>query len=380
MVIKIIKINWVPFFLTCIIFCQNPIWPIWSYGLTISFILTPLIFGYLIIIKNRKFIFTPTQWITIFLSTSVFIIFPLLTNQTSFSSYVTIISFLIACILTESEKIYTVKYVTFLLAIIIIISFPFWFFHAFIAPLPTYNEIDLTSMKGGDAIMKNHLFFVTFDNYAYERFYSMFDEPGVLGTFAAFVLFANQYNFKKKYLMVILIGGIFTYSLAFYVLTLCGYFFHLFKSKRNNFYSNILLVLFLCLIIFFIKDDDSFQNILVERLINIDDRVENRSAEVTGFDNYSFIDSMFGKGHSFISKNYIVGTSYKVFFLVHGILGAISLFIIYFSLIRHKLIYLYFLLILFFISFMQRPEAFTAWQILLYASSLSYIKSIRNKV
>ncbi len=57
--------------------------------------------------------------------------------------------------------------------------------------------------------MNNYLLFVTMATANTFRFYSMFDEPGVLGTLSAFVLFANKYDFKRKSNLIILIGAFF---------------------------------------------------------------------------------------------------------------------------------------------------------------------------
>ncbi len=346
----------------------------------ISFFTVSAIFGYLIIFKKRAVNLTYTQWIAVFLSIVVFIIIPLL-DRNRFSSYATLICFLLVCVLKESEKNYTILYITNFLSAIIIFSLPLWLFHTFISQLPLYNVIDLTAGKGAlqDVLMKNYFFFVTDYDFDYQRFYSVFDEPGVLGTLASFVLFANKYNFNKKPLIFILIGGIFTYSLAFYILTIAGFCFSFMKVKQSDLPRISIIIIIISLLVFTIKDSDMFEGLISDRFKSIDQQVHLRTHDQLNifFDTFiSSIDAVYGKGTSFIStSNLITGSSYKLFIIEYGMLGVVALLMLYYSLIRSNRVYSYFLLIFFILSFMQRPGAFSSWQLIMFTCSLSYLNS-----
>jgi hypothetical protein len=238
-------------------------------------------------------------------------------------------------------------------------------------------------MKGTPTIMENHFFFVKYPDVNFDRFYSVFDEPGVLGTLSAFVLFANQYNVKKKRVAIILIGSLFTYSLAFYVLTFIGYLFFLFfKKKKTGILSFVILVSVLGMV-YVSNNKDIYQNPLLHRFQNLDQQLDKRSS--INLQNYfsDFIksrDAFFGKGFSFISEsNMFSGASYIFFIIEYGIIGAICLLLIYLSFIRKGNRFSYFLLFFFFLSFLQRPGAFTAWQILLFICCIAAIDKNLNR-
>lgn len=62
------------------------------------------------------------------------------------------------------------------------------------------------------------------------RFCGYYDEPGVVGTTAAIILFCKNYNLKSKINITILIAGILSFSLFFYLASIL-YFIFFFKIK-----------------------------------------------------------------------------------------------------------------------------------------------------
>lgn len=173
--------------------------------------------------------------------------------------------------------------------------------------------------------------------------------------------------------IVILLGGIFTYSMAFYVLSLLGYFYYNLYSIKKILSS---VVVFLCLtflLFSLLKEDLAFSLSIVERFQDFGlNRIENRTGEVI---NEHFVEMLhsplilFGEGAGFLrAHGNEVGASYKLFIIEYGFLGLLALFLMYYSLIPIKNRDALFFLFLFFLSFLQRPYAFTSWQLVVFAA------------
>lgn len=359
-----------------IIMLQNPIWPLWKIGTLFSYFFVGILF--LIVLKRIK-----TKKITVpifiiwILSCFTFVIMPSF-SYLRISSIFIFITYVSTFYLTNIEKYKVIGFVTRFLSIIILISLPAWFFHSHVMQLPLYDTIDLTDMKGAPTIMNNYLFFVTNSSVLeMNRFYSIFDEPGVLGTLSAFILFINKYNFKKIENIIILIGSIFTYSLAFYILFLVGYFSLLFFKDKKSFFIYSLALTFISLLVFYIlKEDQTFQNVIIGRFSDLGERsIDRRNGEYVNLFYNNFISSsnaFWGMGYPFIKNNlYDLGNSYKLFIIEYGLWGIIILLLIYLSMTYRKSVESYILLLLFMLSFLQRIHAFTSWQILIFACGVS---------
>jgi hypothetical protein len=218
--------------------------------------------------------------------------------------------------------------------------------------------------------VKNSYFAVN-DNF---RFNSVFDEAGVLGTLSGLILYGNKYDFTKKYNLLILLGGIFSASMAFAVLTVLGYLFsipNIIKTQRKS--AVLLFLVSFSVFISFISISDvgeGFQRSVINRYENTDvSDMDNRTGEsaVKRLDNLDATTLLFGLGKDEFRNSQFTGGSYKLYVLSHGWLVVFVLLLAFISisgnLNRNKLIYL----LLLSASFMQRPNAFTSWQILLYS-------------
>lgn len=214
--------------LALVVFLQNPPWPLWRYGLLLGYILPLLLIIYIVIQKkNHCFLqgIKLERFFTLYFSLIFLLIIPLIYGL-KLSSIFIFITYILLFRVTQGELKLSLSILTNIIAYIVVFSLPFWIFHVFIAELPTYGEIDITEMKGKEYVLNNYILFLTYRGFDFFRFYSVFDEPGVLGTLSAFILFGNRYNFKQWQNIAILAGGIFTYSMAFYVMFLLGYFYH----------------------------------------------------------------------------------------------------------------------------------------------------------
>lgn len=368
----------IPKIICLVILLQNPVWLVWGIGTELSFIL--LCFLFVILYPRRRRLRKDYVFFSLFILLPVFVIRPLFSGF-HLSGVLYLLLFLMLPCITYSEGEKALNILTNILSLIITISLPMWLIHVFIVPIPHIGYFDLSQLKGSEAIYENHIFFVSFvGNEGYYRFYSMFDEPGVLGTLSAFILFARKDEFNTKNI-IILLGGIFTYSLAFYILSIVGFLYAYTKKPKT-----LLLVIFISFPIafsinYFLKDDIAYQQAIIYRLG--DNSLEENLDRRTNYrvDRYynnmvSTFDGLWGLGSKKIDALGLdEGQSYKRFVLEFGTLGLLSMLILYFLIIKTRYSYLSIgFYIIFFLSFLQRPFAWTGWQILLFYSVVCSFK------
>lgn len=355
-----------------VIFMSNPLWPFWGFFGVFAYFIFPALFFLYLIVKNRglKVCVNGFKLFVLFAYIFVFLCLPLL-YKVRLSSYTILLTYLSICMLDENDKRLILSSLTRFLAVVITISLPFWLIHVFVLPLPMFGVLDSILAIKDIEPMHNYILFVTNGGIEDNRFYSMFDEPGVLGTLSAFVLYGNKFNFKRRDNLIILIGAIFTFSLAFYLLFVIG--FILYHSKKViHFFIAILSIFVLGIVLYLLlKDNLTFQYSIIERFSDVDTKMATRSSKFINdyFESYIFSkDAIWGLGTSFFSDlGWSEGSSYKDFLLEYGIVGGITLVVVYITLMGKITRYTLVLLFLFLLSFLQRPIALTSWQILLFS-------------
>lgn len=63
------------------------------------------------------------------------------------------------------------------------------------------------------------------------RLCAMYDEPGMVGTLAAFLLAGNRFRLKPFPFLIIFVGGVLSFSLAFIVMASIGFLFRLVQAR-----------------------------------------------------------------------------------------------------------------------------------------------------
>lgn len=358
--------NIIPILLFSIVAAQNPIWPIFSIADNLCFVLLVILFFCLL--RQKRFKLQNTGFMFAIL-VPIFIIKPIISGF-HYSSILYVLLFGVINVFTGEEFHKAFKLLTDYLFVIILFSLPLWFIHVFVSQLPSYGVIDLTAQKGAEYLYDNHILFVTCSGLEQFRFYSIFDEPGALGTLAAFVLYGNKYDFKNPKMLIILAGAIFTYSLAFFVLTLIGFVVSCILYKIR--WVPLLVALFGVLLAFnFLKSNETFQTVLLSRLEkNSVEVVSSRTEEsINKYFEDHILDSemFFGIGENGKkAKHFEFGSSYKVFIIEYGWIGLIAMFFMYLIMTipknRRTLPGLGFV----FLSFIQRPYLLTPWVMILY--------------
>lgn len=386
-VITYIKANRVSCLLAVIIMCGNAIWPIWFYDNYIAwlciFILSAKYFNLNNVPSKAK---VATLYGCFF-----FLLLPIFRGL-HISYFIYIVAYLMAFSINDRIKYVTVEIVAKTVAIIVLISLPCWLLYVAGFSFPLLSVIDIGSFKGGGAgqecLMYNYGMFVVslgLENMEIFRFYSMFDEPGVLGTLSAFLLYGLKYDFKKWYCLTIFVGALFTFSLAFYILTLFGYVWSKSSNLKSIIKYGIGLVLVAFIIVYFFQDNETFQKAIMYRMDNIfngDGSVAERGDDY-GAKYYSDLitsmDAFLGIGFRNYSSLPFSGASYKLFIIENGILGTMSLFFLFWAMLRFRNKKTLGLLLIFVISFIQRPYAMTGWQIILFSCLVGYSSYNDNK-
>ena len=365
-----------------VICMQNAIWPFW-YGIATWSSYLAVILIFLLELKDKRlFNLNISHLIILLFALFVFIIVPIFYDF-RFSNVLILMAYFSAINIKQIEASMVLKYTTSYLYIIILLSFPFWIIHQYIYELPVYGELDLSEMKDAVYIYSNYFFFVTDAFIDYYRFYSMFDEPGVLGTFAAFVLYGNRYDFSKKENVVILVASLFTYSMAFYVLTILGWVYQSRKSVKKIMALLLVLIGVAFALMYYLKDDVAFQRAIIDRVLGFDiSLVENRTNDYVNMfwkEYINSLDCILGMGTSFLNNFFLFGNSYKRFVIEYGLIGIFLLVLMYLKLVKKWNSLIVGLCVIYILSFFQRPFAFTAWQIYLFTVICLHLNVSKNE-
>ena len=380
---KSLLIEWI---LMGIVFLQNPPWFLWENSyFYLSFLVLVLTVLCLERLVKNPFVFT--KQIPLIICLLIFFVFYSSFGEFRFSSIVTILIFILLFVISEKEKIAALKLITTLLSIIIGVSLVAWLFHNNVSQLPMYGFLNYGIGKGdeGNTVLKNYILFIEVASDTSNRFYSIFDEPGVLGTLAGFVLFANKYNFRNKLNIIIFIGGLFTFSLAFIGITILGVLLNNLKSKVAIIKGILALVFLLSISFFVLKNNETFQMAVVNRIINIDESgIDSRTSDHLNRFFNDFIlssDLILGKGTSFFKENvaFLSGQGYKLFIIEYGLIGFCLILLMYLTMAKKYSKVGYLCLSVFFLSFLQRPALFTAWQVVLFSLSVVNLYYLNNK-
>lgn len=174
------------------------------------------------------------------------------------------------------------------------------------------------------------------------RFQSIFLEPGYLGTFLAFLLYANKYDFKQWYNKVFAVALILSFSLAGYITSIVGYTLFLFHHGRSVKKLSI-GVLFIFAVFYGAQSYNGGNNVVNELIVNrlqFDKELgisgNNRFSDKTRdyYDYYKSKSEILTGITNIQDLSDISGAGYMRFFLTNGIIAAIFYLMFYISLAR----------------------------------------------
>lgn len=320
-------------------------WFIWSLNPLYYFAVLSIVLIFSSVLISNFFSYTSEKIVIIF--TLLVIVF-LGASGKNLNGYVgKFLTFFPFIILLGLKKEYHQKLLSFCTILLAIILLPSMFFYliSLFVELPSLGKISHPSNEL--YIFENYFFFVKFVAEGdFPRFFSIFLEPSYLATGGAFVLVANDFNFKKKSVWIILVSSLLSLSLAGIVIIVIGYvlvknFHHkLFVRKLSS--TLTLLVVIFSLYIFAINfrgGNNAVNRLIFERLQYDPDKLisgNNRfsSGADSAFEYLLSNDYLWtGLPENIFSLEFdgssIAGAGYKIFILYNGLFVVIAYFIFY---------------------------------------------------
>jgi hypothetical protein len=254
-----------------------------------------------------------------------------------------------------------------------------------------------------DFLTGGHLPHVIIDYYDYENIYyanyyfsyfsikgdgirlcGLFNEPGYFGTFIALYLIMDEIRLKKMGNVFLLVAGILTFSMAFFIILGLGVLFFIIKNKH---YGIIVFVSISFLTAPFFKNiqfENESAKVLYERVVNIVDGTETLMDRRTDA-NFEQIErrfeednhKLFGYGTGYCSKKGAYDTSsYKRNVVEWGYLGFGLVFLVLLYLVSTETKLngtISFFILCISISVSQRPQIFIPAYFLLYFGGINYL-------
>lgn len=372
-------------FFALVVLIQNPPWPIWAIQMELLTSVTAI--AIIVMTLQRSPIRSRHLPGLTAISVSFFYFFigHGLAGSVRLSSALFCLIALMALLADDKTGAFAFELLSKALAVIILLSLTFWVAWRIGLTLD-YETRNYGPWKGDDpTIIDNYYFFIVESQTFLHRFYSVFDEPGVLGTLAAIVLCGLRFDFSLKRTWILLAGGIATLSLAFLVLSMLGYVFFNRRIKTALFMTASIILTATIATIWISNispSDESATLVLFYRVLNYSEYgVSSRTGDELNSFFATYIQSphfIFGMGTDFfkVRAGLLEGQGGKLFLIEYGMFGLALVVLIYFSILLSKPsalrmhgIMLIFVLM---VSFVQRPFLMTPWQIALFMAVMSH--------
>lgn len=258
------------------------------------------------------------------------------------------------------------------------------YFIRFIVSLPSFKILPLNAAK--EIMYSVYLFDVSPPQILFPRYMSMFDEPGVVGTICAMLISYKRIELRTFSGIVLMLSGLFSFSLAFYIILFLNIAFNQKTYTR---------ILFLTVSLFLLTSEAGiFDTYVFSRLKIVDGKLSGDNRVQTYFSrNYDYFvekggdDLIFGRGpgSDVLDDKYNAGgSSYKYLVYRHGIVG-VSLFLLFFIFVMAKISFSFrgvFFLIVFILLAYQRPDVFLHFNIVIFIGgllSIEYEENIKKK-
>jgi len=219
------------------------------------------------------------------------------------------------------------------------------------------------------------------NTFSFYRFEGMYNEPGVVGTLSALLLVVSQFEIKSWENKVLIVSGLLSLSLAFYVILL----FHFLLSSSNIkhymiFLASIIVVVNLPITKHYLADRFKIDNYTLKG----DNRVSDDFSFLytQDIDNGDVYNKIFGLGSDAHAKKGYNVSSYKQLIYNKGYLGIIliiSFYLIYiYKHLRSTKLRLIMLIVL--LSIYQRPEVMTLFFTVVFAGGISLMNNQSEKM
>jgi hypothetical protein len=214
------------------------------------------------------------------------------------------------------------------------------------------------------------------------RFCDVFDEAGVVGTVNGLILSSIGISTRDIRSIVLLLAGLVSFSLAFYVILI---FILLFKLDFKKIFLGLLII-----VSFAILSGDKFNELITSRLAIENGHLSGDNRSHPAFDEWynSFLakggkDLIFGRGSgSFLNvERGAEVSSYKSLIVDQGIIGVALILSFYFLCVCfiNNSKEGWFLCLIFILSAFQRPNFTSYYIIVMFFGGLNYLKNLREQ-
>lgn len=212
------------------------------------------------------------------------------------------------------------------------------------------------------------------------RFMGLFDEPGVVGTVSLMMLFVGKFDISKKYNIILLISGILSFSLFFYIACFVFLMYNVIVlSNYNKKYRFIVIILLFAGLYYSFQNATSYE--LIWKRLEWDasrstitgnnrsgDELDDYVEQIKGTDAYYW-----GVGNKEVGERFSSAASIKNAILRYGVVVLVLFFLFYyFYSCRYiksfwmRLVFVAFL----YMTLYQRPSFFVIHYLFLFTLSV----------
>lgn len=300
----------------------------------------------------------------------------------------------IVLLLPEEKKKKVLRFLTVAFSIITLFSIIAWIFYL-LGVVDVFSQFEYRGYNLG----QHPLFLVNLDigMGILPRFQGLLLEPGHMGMICSLLLYANSYNRKDVFSIILFVGLLLTVSLAAYVLFIIGYVLNKFSDKGKR--SKGAAILFIIVVIYVAftllqSTDSMLYYLLFNKVVESENGLFNSNrygADFLQFYNNQLSDpfvALFGLGGAFDVERFPGNSGYKVGVISMGWVGILILLFAYYCIAKpYHSKRCYFFLLLYVVSYIQRPYAdwLAEWFIFILAMpglsqmSNNYISSSNNE-
>lgn len=286
-------------------------------------------------------------------------------------------------LLSPSICVNLIRVITKVFGVITLISLLGWILFLIGVPLPHEYIQD----REFGYSFQNYYIFLYNELGIIPRFGSIFLEPGYYGQLAAIILYANKMKINNWYTITIMIGVLFSLSLAGYALVAIGFIFTYLRRK----YLWVLILLaaigwgFISVAKSYNGGDNPINLLILSRMEFEDGEMTGYNRSGDDFDHYmetTFMQNglfLFGHGSSFEKMKWDQGVAgYKVYLAQNGYVGLIMAIIAYLYIVNRlskpkKQMILFFLLVM--ILYWQAAYPFWFCYFSIYVTGLAHLRS-----
>lgn len=346
---------------------DNTLYPEWSRRLYLY-----MMFASLVIALFKSFSYKSDSYKSVIVLPAIY--FSLTTFHTNldvtggriFDSLYTGLRIVLFLLLTNSGKVRVYEVFRAFLLFLSIFGIVVFISHIIGIPLPHRNVEYYTESSYARYI--DYFCCILFSESGSVRLCGLFNEPGAFGTFIALVLCVDKYNLSKYSNKILLLAGICTFSVAFFLISSV----YLVLKYYDNLKVMVSEIIFLALF-FVILPNIGFSSQILNKFFNrfnfVDGSFVADTRSTTFID--SLLESMFsnnsllwgyGRGY-FTLIDYSSGAStYKTVLIEHGIIGftlIYGLLIVFALKMSRRNPFAIFFVVCFSLSIYQRPFVYT---------------------